>query len=280
MGNPCIQEAAKFAIEDQNWRQIPQLELVGGEKAAHQSLSGSGVIYFLVLKANCNGGNHMLFNTAVREEHFMESIGLWCTFYERETLGLPHVVDPEIKAAAEFSVEHHNRKNHTQLKLVAVVGHVVLGTDGYREYGLTILTQDQREGDQLRLFSTVVSKGIWDNFMESTGLLYLSKAQLQPPNDMPDWITSGLLTKKSSLSGDPNYWLINLMKNEYSLRRRIPDVALSLGEEGTKELSIPYLIQNTVGVDSRVLLVLAEQLGLLLPYVGGVEYAPVMPFHL
>ncbi|CAH8861100.1 unnamed protein product [Trichobilharzia szidati] len=54
--------------------------------------------------------------------------------------------------------------------------------------------------------------------------------------------------------------------------RKIATIALALGPEKTRSQLIPFLTE-TIYDEDEVLLALAEQLGTLVPYVGGPEYA-------
>ncbi|CAL9248666.1 unnamed protein product [Arabidopsis halleri] len=69
--------------------------------------------------------------------------------------------------------------------------------------------------------------------------------------------------------------LIDELKNDdIQLRlnsiRRLSTIARALGEERTRKELIPFLD------DDEVLLAMAEELGVFIPYVGGVEYAHVL----
>ena len=71
--------------------------------------------------------------------------------------------------------------------------------------------------------------------------------------------------------------LIDELKNEdIQLRlnsiRRLSTIARALGEERTRKELIPFLSENNDD-DDKVLLVMAEELGVFIPYVGGLEYA-------
>ncbi|PPD83076.1 hypothetical protein GOBAR_DD19991 [Gossypium barbadense] len=73
--------------------------------------------------------------------------------------------------------------------------------------------------------------------------------------------------------------LIDELKNEdIQLRlnsiRRLSTIARALGERTRKEL-IPFLSENNDD-DDEVLLAMAEELGVFIPYVGGVQYANVL----
>ncbi|KAJ8500730.1 hypothetical protein OPV22_011282 [Ensete ventricosum] len=74
--------------------------------------------------------------------------------------------------------------------------------------------------------------------------------------------------------------LIDELKNEdIQLRlnsiRRLSTIARALGEERTRKELIPFLSENNDD-DDEVLLAMAEELGVFVPYVGGVEYAHVL----
>eukprot|EP00216_Chloropicon_sp_CCMP2111_P002518 CAMPEP_0198236830 /NCGR_PEP_ID=MMETSP1446-20131203/2724_1 /TAXON_ID=1461542 ORGANISM="Unidentified sp, Strain CCMP2111" /NCGR_SAMPLE_ID=MMETSP1446 /ASSEMBLY_ACC=CAM_ASM_001112 /LENGTH=580 /DNA_ID=CAMNT_0043918779 /DNA_START=110 /DNA_END=1852 /DNA_ORIENTATION=- len=74
--------------------------------------------------------------------------------------------------------------------------------------------------------------------------------------------------------------LIDELKNEeMALRlnslRRLGTIALALGEDRTREELIPFL-NESIDDEDEVLQVLAEELGNMVPYVGGAEHA----FHL
>ncbi|KAF9593164.1 hypothetical protein IFM89_020460 [Coptis chinensis] len=74
--------------------------------------------------------------------------------------------------------------------------------------------------------------------------------------------------------------LIDELKNEdIQLRlnsiRRLSTIARALGEERTRKELIPFLSENNDD-DDEVLLAMAEELGVFIPYVGGVEYAHVL----
>jgi len=74
--------------------------------------------------------------------------------------------------------------------------------------------------------------------------------------------------------------LIDELKNEdIQLRlnsiRRLSTIARALGEERTRKELIPFLNENNDD-DDEVLLAMAEELGVFIPYVGGVEYAHVL----
>jgi len=74
--------------------------------------------------------------------------------------------------------------------------------------------------------------------------------------------------------------LIDELKNEdIQLRlnsiRRLSTIARALGEERTRKELIPFLSENNDD-DDEVLLATAEELGVFVPYVGGVEHASVL----
>ncbi|ONK55023.1 uncharacterized protein A4U43_UnF8540 [Asparagus officinalis] len=74
--------------------------------------------------------------------------------------------------------------------------------------------------------------------------------------------------------------LIDELKNDdIQLRlnsiRKLPTIARALGEERTRKELIPFLSENNDD-DDEVLLAMAEQLGVFIPYVGGVEHAHVL----
>jgi len=74
--------------------------------------------------------------------------------------------------------------------------------------------------------------------------------------------------------------LIDELKNEdIQLRlnsiRRLSTIARALGEERTRKELIPFLSENNDD-DDEVLLAMGEQLGIFIPYVGGVEHAHVL----
>ncbi|KAF6147134.1 hypothetical protein GIB67_036853 [Kingdonia uniflora] len=74
--------------------------------------------------------------------------------------------------------------------------------------------------------------------------------------------------------------LIDELKNEdIQLRlnsiRRLSTIARALGEERTRKELIPFLSENNDD-DDEVLLAMAEELGVFIPYVGGVEHAHVL----
>ena len=74
--------------------------------------------------------------------------------------------------------------------------------------------------------------------------------------------------------------LIDELKNDdiqmrlYSIRR-LSTIARALGEERTRKELIPFLSENNDDED-EVLLAIAEELGVFIPYVGGVEHAHVL----
>ncbi|RVW49550.1 Serine/threonine-protein phosphatase 2A 65 kDa regulatory subunit A beta isoform, partial [Vitis vinifera] len=57
--------------------------------------------------------------------------------------------------------------------------------------------------------------------------------------------------------------------------RRLSTIARALGEERTRKELIPFLSENNDD-DDEVLLAMAEELGVFIPYVGGVEHANVL----
>ncbi|KAA3459764.1 Armadillo-like helical [Gossypium australe] len=74
--------------------------------------------------------------------------------------------------------------------------------------------------------------------------------------------------------------LIDELKNEdIQLRlnsiRKLSTIARALGEERTRKELIPFLSENNDD-DDEVLLAMAEELGVFIPYVGGVEHANVL----
>ncbi|ESR55104.1 hypothetical protein CICLE_v10022447mg [Citrus x clementina] len=74
--------------------------------------------------------------------------------------------------------------------------------------------------------------------------------------------------------------LIDELKNDdIQLRlnsiRRLSTIARALGEERTPKELIPFLSENNDD-DDEVLLAMAEELGVFIPYVGGVEHAHVL----
>ncbi|KAG5383744.1 hypothetical protein IGI04_035214 [Brassica rapa subsp. trilocularis] len=71
--------------------------------------------------------------------------------------------------------------------------------------------------------------------------------------------------------------LIDELKNDdIQLRlnsiRRLSTIARALGEERTRKELIPFLSENNED-DDEVLLAMAEELGVFIPYAGGVEHA-------
>lgn len=71
--------------------------------------------------------------------------------------------------------------------------------------------------------------------------------------------------------------LIDELKNEdIQLRlnsiRKLSTIARALGEERTRKELIPFLTENNDD-DDEVLLAMAEELGVFIPYVGGVQHA-------
>ncbi|KAI7746738.1 hypothetical protein M8C21_011039, partial [Ambrosia artemisiifolia] len=86
-----------------------------------------------------------------------------------------------------------------------------------------------------------------------------------------------------SMGDEPLYpiaVLIDELKNEdIQLRlnsiKRLPTIARALGEERTRKELIPFLSENNDDVD-EVLLAMAEELGVFIPYVGGIEHANVL----
>lgn len=74
--------------------------------------------------------------------------------------------------------------------------------------------------------------------------------------------------------------LIDELKNDdIQLRlnsiRRLSTIARALGEERTRKELIPFLSENNDD-DDEVLLAMAEELGVFIPYVGGLEHANVL----
>ncbi|CAI7839034.1 unnamed protein product [Closterium sp. NIES-54] len=74
--------------------------------------------------------------------------------------------------------------------------------------------------------------------------------------------------------------LIDELKNDdIQLRlnsiRRLSTIARALGDDRTRKELIPFLNENNDD-DDEVLLAMAEELGSFIPYVGGVDYAPVL----
>ena len=57
--------------------------------------------------------------------------------------------------------------------------------------------------------------------------------------------------------------------------RRLSTIARALGEERTRKELIPFLSENNDD-DDEVLLAMADELGVFIPYVGGFEYANVL----
>lgn len=86
-----------------------------------------------------------------------------------------------------------------------------------------------------------------------------------------------------SMGDEPLYpiaVLIDELKNDdIQLRlnsiRRLSTIARALGEERTRKELIPFLSENNDD-DDEVLLAMAEELGVFITYVGGVEYASVL----
>lgn len=71
--------------------------------------------------------------------------------------------------------------------------------------------------------------------------------------------------------------LIEELKNEdiqFRLNsiKQLQTIAVALGPEKTRSQLIPFLI-DTIYDEDEILLALAEQMGNLVPYVGGPEYA-------
>lgn len=74
--------------------------------------------------------------------------------------------------------------------------------------------------------------------------------------------------------------LIDELKNEdIQLRlnsiRKLSTIARALGEDRTRKELIPFLSENNDD-DDEVLLAMAEELGVFIPYVGGAEHANVL----
>ncbi|KAH0916071.1 hypothetical protein HID58_030517, partial [Brassica napus] len=74
--------------------------------------------------------------------------------------------------------------------------------------------------------------------------------------------------------------LIDELKNDdIQLRlnsiRRLSTIARALGEERTRKELIPFLSENSDD-DDEVLLAMAEELGVFIPFVGGIEHAHVI----
>lgn len=92
-----------------------------------------------------------------------------------------------------------------------------------------------------------------------------------------------VLWRKMAMIDEPLYpiaVLIDELKNEdIQLRlnsiRRLSTIARALGEERTRKELIPFLSENNDD-DDEVLLAMAEELGVFIPYVGGVEHANVL----
>ncbi|KAL5070652.1 hypothetical protein RYX36_021539 [Vicia faba] len=86
-----------------------------------------------------------------------------------------------------------------------------------------------------------------------------------------------------SMADEPLYpiaVLIDELKNDdIQLRlnsiRRLSTIARALGEERTRKELIPFLTENNDD-DDEVLLAMAEELGVFIPYVGGVEHASAL----
>ncbi|CAK8537466.1 unnamed protein product [Lathyrus sativus] len=57
--------------------------------------------------------------------------------------------------------------------------------------------------------------------------------------------------------------------------RRLSMIARALGEERTRRELIPFLTKNNDDED-EVLLAMAEELGVFIPYVGGVEHSSAL----
>ena len=57
--------------------------------------------------------------------------------------------------------------------------------------------------------------------------------------------------------------------------RKLSTIARALGEERTRRELIPFLGENNDD-DDEVLLAMAEELGVFIPFVGGVEHAHVL----
>ncbi|KAM2685348.1 hypothetical protein FF1_047085 [Malus domestica] len=74
--------------------------------------------------------------------------------------------------------------------------------------------------------------------------------------------------------------LIDELKNEYiklhlNSIQKISTIACALGEERTMKELIPFLNENNDD-DDEVLLAMAEELRVFIPYVGGVDHANVL----
>ena len=74
--------------------------------------------------------------------------------------------------------------------------------------------------------------------------------------------------------------LIDDLKNEdikqrLNSVRRLPTIALALGEERTRTELLAFLLE-TGDDEDEVLLALSEELGKFVPYVGGKDYAHVL----
>ena len=78
----------------------------------------------------------------------------------------------------------------------------------------------------------------------------------------------------------PNALLIDELKNDdIQLRlnsiHRLSTISRALGEERTRKELIPFLSENSDD-DDEVLLAMAEELGVFIPFVGGIEHAHVI----
>ena len=86
-----------------------------------------------------------------------------------------------------------------------------------------------------------------------------------------------------SMADEPLYpiaVLIDELKNDdIQLRlnstRKLSTISRALGEERTRKELIPFLSENNDD-DDEVLSAMAEELGVFIPYVGGIEYAHVL----
>ncbi|KAI7978932.1 Serine/threonine-protein phosphatase 2A 65 kDa regulatory subunit A beta isoform [Camellia lanceoleosa] len=97
------------------------------------------------------------------------------------------------------------------------------------------------------------------------------------------YVSVDLVTSTMAMIDEPLYpiaVLIDELKNEdIQLRlnsiRRLSTIARALGEDRTRKELIPFLSENNDD-DDEVLLAMAEELGVFIPYVGGVEHANVL----
>ncbi|KAL5699192.1 hypothetical protein ACHQM5_030131 [Ranunculus cassubicifolius] len=287
-GDSSINDIAMLAINDHNKKKDRfKLELKSVAKAAVERGTNTSTIYYLYLRLRNVGMPAKLpdvfYATAVwkdtRYPDMHMSLKLkWVDEEQIEESPVKSLSNPEIIEVVEFAIQHHNHTAHKQMSLVMVTSVVSCIKNGFKEYCFTLIAE---ENNNTMMFNGIVLKYMWyfDDVMESNGLTYLCDAGSTPP-----WLSVGLILEAKD-NFTRNHLLLKpfdseeepllMMKSQYFVSRLLK-FAPCIGPEATRETLIPFLNSDLEYDDHSVLIAMAEELGQLIPSVGGPDYAYVL----